>query len=159
MVCRETDAQRLEQPLQNANRQLWATNMFEQQDLPSGSEYAPGLGDRAAWVGDRAEAKRADDGVKTVVRELERLGISEAQIGRVRELCCTPASDREHLRAQLDTGEHYITGIVPEIAGGADCELEHTAMCLFAHPLATIGKEDPLEERDLTVVMSRVPVL
>ena len=60
--------------------------MFEQQDLPSGSEHAPGLGDRAPWIRDRAEAKRADDGVETVVRELERFGIPEAEIGRVREL-------------------------------------------------------------------------
>ena len=78
MVCGETDAQRLEQPLQNVYRTQWATNVFEQQDLPSGSEHAPGLGDRAPWIRDRAEAKRADDGVETVVRELERFGIPEA---------------------------------------------------------------------------------
>jgi hypothetical protein len=59
VVGREADGHRLEQPLDRAHGADGAADVLEQQQLPARAQHAPRLCDRAAWVGDRAEAERA----------------------------------------------------------------------------------------------------
>src|SRR5215218_5313174 len=157
MVGGEADGQWLEQALDEPDRCGGASDVFEQQHPPAGSEHPPCLCYRRARVGDRAEAEGADDGVEALVGEVERLHVAELKPGGATELLRAAAPEGEHLRAELDSGQRDVGGIEGQVAGGAGGE--HLPARLLADPAAAVREQHALEERDLAVVAGRVAVL
>jgi GNAT superfamily N-acetyltransferase len=159
VVGREANGERFEKALEKSNRQQRASDVFEQEDVSARAEHTPCLRDRAARVGNRAEAERADDRVEALVRELECLRVAEAQIGIPPELVRPALSDREHLLAELDPDYRYFDGVVGQVSRRAGGELEHPALCSSANPLTAVPEKDALEEGDAPVVARCLAVL
>src|SRR5438552_18428857 len=111
MVGLKSHRQRLEQSLRAPDNWSRATHVLQQQQLTSRTQDPKSLGCRSASVGDRAETKCAGHGVKGLVRELKRLHVAEAQIGRMAKLLRALAPDRQHLRTQLDPREVYVVSV------------------------------------------------
>jgi len=86
------------------------------------------LGRSRVVIGDRAEAERNDHGVETVVLEVERLRVTDPQVDVEPQLRGPPARDLQHLRAELDSGQPNVGGVVGQIAPGSDRELEDLAV-------------------------------
>src|SRR5262249_56437516 len=106
-----------------------------------------------------AETERADDRVEALGRELERLGVAQPKVDPAPELGGACARLREHLAAEVDARQRDPGRIVREVAAGPDCELEHVALRLAAHPGPTVAEERSLAHGDLPVVVSRASVL
>src|SRR5712691_3577872 len=59
MVCREADAEWLDQPLNGPDRTQRAAYVLEEEEAAGGSQYARYFGDGSLRIGDRAEPERA----------------------------------------------------------------------------------------------------
>jgi hypothetical protein len=159
VVGRKPHAQRIQQPLDHANGPHRASHVLEQQQPPGRPQHAPRLRDRAARVRDRAQPQRAHHGVKALIDKLQRLRVAQAKIDPPPKPPRPPASDRQHLRAQLDPGQLDVGGVAGQVARRAHRQLEHTPARLLAHPTATISEQDPLKDRDLAVLVSGASIL
>ncbi len=102
-----------------------------------------------------ASVQRAGDRVETFVLEIERLGVSDAEVRVASKRRRLLAGDLKHAWTQFDSGQPEVRRVVAQVASGANRDLEHVTLGLGADPLAPVSKEDPLEDPDLPVVLAR----
>jgi hypothetical protein len=109
-------------------------------------------------VRDGAQREGAHDGVKTIVGELQRLRVAEAQAHASVEVCGAVAGQVEHGGAPLDAGQPNRVGVVGEVEPGADGHFQDLAGGLGADPLPAVAEQVPVEETHLLVVGAGVLV-
>ena len=83
------------------------------------------------------------------------MGVADAQISVTTKLPRPRTRDLKHRRTELDARQPHIFAVVRQVAAGAERDLQHITCRLRTDPLAPTGKQQPLEDAHLAVILLR----
>src|SRR6266446_1667611 len=97
--------------------------------------------------------------VESILGELERLSVADAEVHCAALLAGTTARNLQHAGTKVDACEADVVRIERQIPAGADSDLEDLPTRLRASPLPTALEEHPLREANELVVPGSEPLV